>query len=69
MVASELKEDFSWKYTWKVVTPAAVKLSKTFELENAITLFACFKFENDIIISLKYGRVMWETYDSEDFHL
>ena len=35
MVASELKENFFWKYT-VVVTPAIVKLSKLFDLEHAI---------------------------------
>ena len=52
MVASELKEEFSWKYTM-VVTPAVVKLSKILDLEHAITLLTSFKFENGIIISSK----------------
>ena len=52
MVASELKEEFSWKYNM-VVTPAVVKLSKILDLEHAITLLTSFKFENGIIISSK----------------
>ena len=52
MVASELKEEFSWKYTM-VVTPAVVKLSKILDLEHAIILLTSFKFENGIIISSK----------------
>ena len=60
MVASELKAEFSRKYT-KVVTPEVVKLSKIFDLEQAIALSASFKFENGIIISSEEGRVMWET--------
>ena len=52
MVASELKEDFSWKYSM-VVTPAVVKLSKILDLEHAIILITSLKFENSIIISLK----------------
>ena len=39
-----------------------------FDPEQAITLIASFKFDNDIIISSKEGRVMWETYSSEEFH-
>ena len=46
MVGSELKEEFSWKYT-KAVAPAVVKLSKIFDLEHAITLFVSFKFDNE----------------------
>ena len=45
MVASELKEEFSWKYNM-VVTPAVVKLSKILDLEHAIILLTSFKFEN-----------------------
>ena len=52
IVASELKEEFSWKYTM-AVTPAVVKLSKILDLEHAITLLTSFKFENGIIISSK----------------
>ena len=52
MVASELKEEFSWKYTM-VVTSVVVKLSKILDLEHAITLLTSFKFENGIIISSK----------------
>ena len=52
MVASGLKEEFSWKYTM-VVTPALVKLSKTLDLEHAITLLNSFKLKNGIIISSK----------------
>ena len=52
MVASELRKEFSWKYTM-VVTPAVVKLSKILEIEHAITLLTSFKFENGIIISSK----------------
>ena len=65
MVASELKAEFSRKYT-KVVTPEVVKLSKIFDPEQALS--ASFKFENGIIISSKERRVMWETQGSEDFH-
>ena len=50
MVASDIKEEFSWKYTM-VVTPAVVKLSKILDLEHAITLLASFKFENGVIIN------------------
>ena len=39
-----------------------------FDPEHAIALIASFKFDNDIIISSKEGRVMWETYSSEEFH-
>ena len=39
-----------------------------FDPEHAITLIASFKFDNDIIISSKEGRVMWETYSSEELH-
>ena len=52
MVASELKEEFSWKYAM-VVTTAVVKLSKILDLEHSITLLTSFEFENGIIISSK----------------
>ena len=57
IVASELKEKFSQKYT-KFLTPVLVKFSKIFDLEQAITRIAAFKFKNGIIISLKVGIIM-----------
>ena len=52
MVASELKKEFSWKYTM-VVTPVVVKLSEILDLEHAIIFLTSFKVENSIIISSK----------------
>lgn len=57
MVASELREKIFQKYT-KVLTPVVVRLSKLFDLEQAIILIAAFKFKNGIIISSKVGIVM-----------